>query len=125
MVSLAKIEAIVFNVKNMQRSFQFYKDTLDLDFKIINSHDGQFAVASLNGLALVLVENAEPAGRSPVVVFGIEEGIENIVDGLIKYGSEIVLPISAAPDGGLTADFKDPDGHILSVHQPAKARRRV
>ena len=34
------------------------------------------------------------------------------------------VPVSEAPDGGLTMDFVDPDGNGLSLYQPAGAPRR-
>ena len=30
-----------------------------------------------------------------------------------------------SPDGGLSLDFLDPDGNVLSLHQPAGAARRT
>lgn len=125
MIAMSKVSAVVFNVKSLDRSVSFYKETLGIDFNLIESHDGNIGVANVGEVALVLFENEEPAGRSPIVVFGLEKGIENVVDGLVEHGVEIVLPVSDAPDGGVTADFKDIDGHILSLHQPGDAPRRV
>ena len=51
-------------------------------------------------------------------------GGDDVVEGLTKQGVDIVTPVSEAPDGGLTADFSDPDGYILSLHQPAGMPRR-
>ena len=45
-------------------------------------------------------------------------------EALAAKGVEIVVPVSEAPDGGLTMDFLDPDRNALSLYQPAGAPRR-
>lgn len=50
---------------------------------------------------------------------------ETLLAALAGKGVEIVVPpVSEAPDGGLTLDFLDPDGNLLSLHQPQGASRR-
>jgi predicted enzyme related to lactoylglutathione lyase len=56
-----------------------------------------------------------------VVVFGLEGGIEDVVEALTRHNVEIVIPISETPDGGLSVDFADPEGHLLSFYQPKGA----
>ncbi len=124
MISPEKISTIVYYVKDLQRTMTFYQDALGLSISIIAGHDGSFGTSNVGDLELVFVESDEKPGRSPIVVFGLNGGIDDVVEGLTKQGVEIVTPVSEAPDGGLTADFGDPDGHILSVHQPAGAPRR-
>ena len=75
-------------------------------------------MASAGPVELVLLPREEPPGRSPVVVFSLEKGIYEAVESLVSQGVEIVLPVSPTPDGGLSADFLDPDGHVLSYYQP-------
>ena len=64
------------------------------------------------------------AGESPVVVFSLEGGIDDCAEALAAKGVEIVVPVSEAPDGGLTLDFLDPDGCVLSLYQRPQAPRR-
>ncbi len=124
MVSAERISAIVYYVRDLQRTMTFYQDALGLSISMIEGHDGSFGNSMVGDLDLVFIQSDEKPGRSPIVVFGLDAGIDDVVEGLTKQGVEIVTPVSEAPDGGLTADFGDPDGHILSVHQPAGAPRR-
>src|SRR5690606_29143516 len=63
-------------------------------------------------------------GESPVLVFGLDGGIDRCAERLAGQGVEIVVPVSEAPDGGLTLDFLDPDGTVPSLYQPPGAPRR-
>ena len=118
MSNQASVGAIVFFVTDLNRSTAWYHDTLNLDVQTMDGHDGPFAMANAGPVDLVLIQQEEPPGRSPVVVFGLEAGIYEVVEALVDKGVEIVLPVSPTPDGGLSADFLDPDGHVLSYYQP-------
>lgn len=50
-------------------------------------------------------------------------GIDDVVAGLAAKGTTIVTPVSHAP-GGWSAEFADPDGHVISVYQSEAAPRR-
>ncbi len=66
---------------------------------------------------LLFFQGKEDIGRSPVVVFELEEGyMESVLEKLAKEGVQIVTPVSEAP-GGWSADFIDPDGHPLAFFQ--------
>ena len=114
-----KLSAIVFTVADLDRTQTFYESVVGLDLQKIEGHDGAFLVGEVSGLSIVFLPGEARVGNSPVVVFGVENEIERVVEELAKAGAEIVTPVSVAPDGGLTADFTDPDGHLLSVHQPS------
>ena len=120
----AKIGAIVFFVGSLDRSIAFYRDTLGLPLNEIDGHDGPFAVAELGELTLVFIQRPATIGESPVVVFRLEGGIDDYAEALAMKGVEIVVPVSAAPDGGFTLDFVDPDRNTLSLYQPPGAPRR-
>jgi catechol 2,3-dioxygenase-like lactoylglutathione lyase family enzyme len=117
MMNQASVGAIVFFVADLERSAAWYRDTLNLEVRTLDGHDGPFAMAAAGPIELVLIPRNEPAGRSPVVVFGLEAGIYEVVEALAAQGVEIVVPVSPTPDGGLSADFLDPDGHVLSYYQ--------
>lgn len=122
------VSALVFFVSDLARTRAFYRDVLHLDVSQMEPGPEHPAVATAEAgnLSLVFFESdEEQAGRSPVVVFGLDGGIEDAVDALVRQGVEIVAPLGDAPDGGLTADFADPDGHTLSYHQPAGLPRRA
>ena len=81
-------------------------------------------MAQAGPVALVFIERPVRAGESPVVVFSLEGGIDDCAEALAAKGVEIVVPVSEAPDGGLTLDFLDPDGCVLSLYQRPQAPRR-
>ncbi len=120
----AKVGAIVFFVAVLDRSVAFYRDTLGLPVNEIDGHDGPFALAELGEVTLVFIQRPSKAGDSPVVVFGLEGGIDDYAEALAAKGVEIVVPVSEAPDGGLSVDFVDPDRNMLSLYQPPGAARR-
>ncbi len=120
----AKVGAIVFFVAVLDRSVAFYRDTLGLPINEIDGHDGPFALAELGEVTLVFIQRPAKAGDSPVVVFGLEGGIDDYAEALAAKGVEIVVPVSEAPDGGLSLDFVDPDRNMLSLYQPPGAARR-
>lgn len=124
MLANAKVGAIVFFVGVLERSIAFYRDTLGLPVNEIDGHDGPFALAELGGLALIFIQRRATAGDSPVVVFNLDGGIDDVAEALVAKGVEIVVPVSEAPDGGLTLDFVDPDRNALSLYQPQGAPRR-
>ena len=124
MLSNTRIGAIVFFVSVLERSLAFYRDTLGLAVEAIEGHDGPFGLAQVGGIELVFIPRPATAGDSPVVVFSLTGGIDDIAEDLARRGVEIVVPVSEAPDGGLTLDFVDPDRNLLSLHQPAGAPRR-
>lgn len=123
MPALTNISAIVFYVKDLERTQQFYQNALGLDVAVHAGHDGSFATAQAGNQTLVFLPADQPPGHSPVIVFGLDGGIDDVVAHLAASGAEIVVPVSQAPDGGWTADFRDPNGHTLSVYQSADIPR--
>lgn len=124
MLKDCKVGAIVFFVTQLERSLAFYRDTLGLPVEEIDGHDGPFGMGQVGELVLVFIPRAAKAGDSPVVVFNLDGGIDDYAEALARKGVEIVVPVSEAPDGGLSVDFVDPDRNVLSLYQPADAPRR-
>ncbi|MFC4727229.1 VOC family protein [Coralloluteibacterium thermophilus] len=121
MIPKPRIGAIVFNVADLARSEAFYRDRIGLPLvrQAGDAHtNGDFLLAVLDGGVEVLFFQGETSpGNSPVVVFDLAEGgIDTVVEALARAGVPIVTPVSEAP-GGWTADFADPDGHVLSMYQ--------
>jgi predicted enzyme related to lactoylglutathione lyase len=124
MLKNCKVGAIVFFVRELDRSIDFYRNTLGLDVNPIDGHDGPFAMAQVGDLTLVFIAREVRIGESPVVVFGLDGGIDDYAEALAAKGVEIVVPVSETPDGGLSVDFLDPDRNVLSLYQPADAPRK-
>lgn len=125
MLTQAKVGAIVFFVADLKRTLSFYRDTLGLPLNAIDGHDGPFATAQVGELTLVFIVRAARSGDTPIVVFGVERGIDDYAEALAARGVEIVVPVSECPDGGLSVDFVDPDRNLLSIYQPPGAARRA
>ncbi len=124
MLTSYPVTNLVFFVKDLEQTRHFYSSVLGMEMQETAGHEGEFLTAESGSLILVFIPAEEAPGQSPVVVFGLDGGIEDLVEALVKQNVEIVVPVSEAPDGGLTADFLDPDGHVLSLYQPADAPRR-
>lgn len=110
---------VVFNVKDINRSESFYRDILGIHVERQSGGDEpDWLLATLgNGVEMMFFEGEEHIGRSPIIVFELEDGyMETVLENLAKKGVEIVNPVSEAP-GGWSADFKDPDGHPLAFYQ--------
>lgn len=123
MLGQCRIGAIVFFVSELARSLSFYRDTLGLPVNAVDGHDGPFGIAELGDMTLVFIPRQAKAGDTPVVVFTLDGGIDDYAEALAAKGVEIVVPVSEAPDGGLSMDFVDPDRNVLSLYQPANSPR--
>jgi len=126
MLTNPRIGALVFYVKELKRTAAFYRDVLGLATREIPDRDhGNFLMAEAGTTLLIFFQKQEKVGRTPLVVFTLERGIDDLVAALAAKGVQIVLPVSEAPGGGLSADFLDPDAHVLSFYQPEGAPRRL
>ena len=125
MLTDSALSALVFVVRDLDATARFYTDVLGLALARERGHDGAFLHGMAGEVSLVFVPGEEGPGPSPIAVFGLDGGIDDTVDALVAAGVEIVTPVSEAPDGGWTADFADPDGHVLSLYQAADAPRRA
>lgn len=121
-MSQHKLGAIVFSVSNLDRTIDFYTKHFGLSMTRRSGKEGEkeehFAYANLGEVSLVFFERPEKSGRSPVVVFELEGGIDTLTQKLAASGVTIVTPVSHAP-GGWSSDFLDPDGHLLGYYQTA------
>lgn len=115
--------AIVFMVTDLARSLRFYKEKLGLTFEVDDVEAG-FLQAKLPGdVNFMFFAGEATVGATPQVVFGLKDGgIDAVAAALSAAGIEIVTPVSEAP-GGWTCDFKDPDGHLLSLYQEGNQPR--
>lgn len=124
LLARCRITTIVFLVADLARTVGFYGRTLGLPVRTVDGHDGPFATCDTATVSLVFIAAEARIGDSPVVVFELEGGIDDYADRLVERGVEIVVPVSEAPDGGLTVDFVDPDRNMLSLYQPSGLPRR-
>ncbi|MCC5778853.1 VOC family protein [Nitratireductor sp. B36] len=129
MLSNIRIGNICYYVNDIDRTEAFYRDVIGLDVQRMagDEESGDWLLASIeNNIELIFFQMESRPGNTPIVVFDLSEGgIDDVVSGLAKKGATIVTPVSHAP-GGWSAEFADPDGHVLSVYQPEeRPRNRV
>jgi glyoxylase I family protein len=111
--------AVFLSVRDVLASERFYADHLGLEFVRNTEEDGStWLLAKIGSEVELLVFPGEPQpGNTPIIVFGLADGgIETLVASLAAAGVDIVTPVSEAP-GGWSADFRDPDGHMISFFQ--------
>lgn len=109
--------AIVFIVTDLRRTHRFYAETLGLTFEVTDFEGGYLQARLPGDVELVFLPGEAVRGTSPQVVFGLAKGgIDGLVAALAAAGVEIVTAVSEAP-GGWSAEFKDPDGNLLSLYQ--------
>lgn len=119
MINQTKTEiAAVFKVGKLDRTLAFYHDVLGLEIeRHDDGHGAAYGMGRIGSAWFIFFEEADvKPGGSPILVFSVKGGIEKTVEILVRKGVEIVVPVSEAP-GGLSADFLDPDGHVLSLYQ--------
>lgn len=108
---------IVFLVTDLARTRRFYAETLGLTFEVEDLEGGYLQARLPGDVELVFLQGEAVRGTTPQVVFGLSQGgIDSMVERLAAAGVEIVTAVSEAP-GGWSAEFKDPDGHGLSLYQ--------
>jgi predicted enzyme related to lactoylglutathione lyase len=109
--------AIVFIVTDLARSHAFYSRTLGLEFEVTDFEGGYLQARLPGDVELVFLPGESKPGTTPQLVFGLAKGgIDSMVASLAAAGVALVTPVSEAP-GGWSAEFKDPDGHGLSLYQ--------
>jgi predicted enzyme related to lactoylglutathione lyase len=109
--------AIVFFVTDLARSHRFYSQTLGLSFDVEDFENGYLQARLPGDVEFVFLRGEVARGATPQVVFGLGKGgIDTVVASLAAAGVEIVTPVTEAP-GGWSAEFKDVDGHLLSLYQ--------
>jgi len=107
---------VVFTVKDLRRTHRFYAETLGLTFEVTDFDNGYMQARLPGDVEFVFLAGEASRGTTPQVVFGAKGGIDAMIASLSAAGVEIVTPVSEAP-GGWSAEFKDPEGHILSLYQ--------
>ncbi|HEY6726368.1 MAG TPA: VOC family protein [Polyangiaceae bacterium] len=115
--------AIVFIVQNLARSHRFYSETLGLEFEVVDLENGYLQARLPGDVEFVFLQGDAPRGATPQVVFGLAKGgIDGVVASLAAAGVELVTGVTEAP-GGWSAEFEDPDGHVLALYQSGELPR--
>ncbi|HLH00117.1 MAG TPA: VOC family protein [Bryobacteraceae bacterium] len=115
---LAKIGLVMLGVSDVAASVAFYRDKLGM--KLTGQFEG-FAFFDAGAVALALSRGlAQATGKGPgatEVVFSVEH-VRSAYDALRAQGVEFVNEPRVISPGNWGANFRDPDGHLLSVFGP-------
>jgi catechol 2,3-dioxygenase-like lactoylglutathione lyase family enzyme len=111
------VAVIWFPVTDLDRSVEFYAETLGLDR--LNQED-DWAELEANGLRVGLNARSEesPGGEGGgVLAFQPDDELEDVVAELEDKGVEFDGGVSEHPWGRVAA-FHDPDGNALQLYEP-------
>jgi catechol 2,3-dioxygenase-like lactoylglutathione lyase family enzyme len=115
---LSKIGLVMLGVSDLERSIGFYRDRLGLTLAM---QFESFAFFEGGGVTLALsrglVQGAGPIAGATEVVFAVEH-VRAAFDALRGQGVEFVNEPRVVSPGNFAANFRDPDGHLLSVFGP-------
>lgn len=114
--------AIIFTVKDLKRTFQFYTEAVGLELQEVEG----FLLATLpNGTEILFFEGDPKPGTSPQIVFGLSEGgIDDAATSLASKGVQLLTQVTEAP-GGWSLEFADPDGHGVAYFQAGALPRKL
>lgn len=118
---LGQIGVIMLGVKDVKSSLAFYRDKLGLS--VTSSFEG-FAFLGTTGATLVL---SEPLAKYASSTTGATEVVFSVPDVRAAYeslrarGVEFTHEPRAVSGATWAANFRDPDGHMLSIFGPEHA----
>ena len=106
---------VMLGVRELPRAIAFYRDTLGLPLSFASD---EFAFLRAGAITLGLRESAdllEPRedGRTELV-FAVED-VDRAWALLQERGVDFRIPPRIVTGDQLAADFRDPDGHVLSI----------
>lgn len=121
-VSLSRIGVLMLGVIDLGRSLAFYRDQLGLPLR---GSGGELAFLDAGGVTLALRETKDlgpaPDERRVEVVFSVDD-IEAAYQALRSRGVEFRREPRLVMGDEHAADFRDPDGHVLSILGPRVGR---
>jgi catechol 2,3-dioxygenase-like lactoylglutathione lyase family enzyme len=119
---LSQIGVIMLGVQDVKHAVEFYRDKLGLS--VTSAFEG-FAFLATTGATLVLSEALARAASASLVgatevVFSVP-GVRAAYEGLRARGVEFTIEPRAVSGPMWAANFRDPDGHGLSIFGPERA----
>ena len=118
-----RIGMVMLGVRDMARSLGFYRDVLGLP---VQFSSGGFSFLSAGPVGLVLRHASDltaPADdRQSEIVFQVED-VDAAYRELHSRGVAFRVEPRVVNADQFAADFRDPDGHVLSIYGPRRAAR--
>ena len=120
-IKLSRINNIFLGVTDLARSAAFYRETLGLDLQF--EMEG-FVFLSAGGVALALSTAhaglATPPAGATEVVFDVDD-VSPTHEALMSRGVKFLSAPRNVTGDQWAANFKDPDGYLLSIFGPEHA----
>ena len=117
-IKLSRVGYLMIPVRDLKRSLSFYGDALGLTIRFAND---EFAFLDGGGVALALRHaknlTPQPESSSIEVVFEVDD-IDEAYESLRTRGISFRIAPREATGDRYVADFRDPDGHVLSIFGP-------
>jgi catechol 2,3-dioxygenase-like lactoylglutathione lyase family enzyme len=117
-----RIGTVMLGVREMDRSLAFYRDALGL---VVRHASSEFSFLDGGGVALALRQAAGlervDDGRWAEIVFQVED-VDAAYGELSARGVEFRVEPRIVTGAQLAADFRDPDGHVLSILGPRRSQ---
>jgi catechol 2,3-dioxygenase-like lactoylglutathione lyase family enzyme len=112
---LSRLGIVMLGVRNLEQSIPFYRDTLGLPLQFAS---GEFAFFDAGGVTVCLrrapgLQDPADDGRTELV-FAVDD-IDAAHESLISRGVRFRVEPHIVTGDQLAADFRDPDGHVLSI----------
>jgi catechol 2,3-dioxygenase-like lactoylglutathione lyase family enzyme len=120
-MKLSRLGVVMLGVEDLARSTAYYRDVLGLPFQF---GSGEFAFFDAGGVTLCLRRSA--GNMSPVqegrteLVFTVDD-VDAAYAALSSQGVRFRVEPRIVTGDQLAADFRDPDGHVLSIFGPRAA----
>lgn len=115
---LAKASVIILSVTDLDKAVAFYRDRLGL--KLANTNE-DFAFFDAGGITIALRGGRPAAAPSDLsateVAFAVEH-VKAAYEGLRTNGVEFKRAPRIITGTTWATDFRDPDGHVLSIVGP-------
>ncbi len=119
--TLTQISNVMLGTTDLARSLAFYRDTLGL---AVQFEMPGFVFLNAGGVTLSLSEAhaklATPVAGGTEIVFGVAD-VTAAHEALRARGVEFLNAPRNVTGDQWAANFRDPDGHLLSVYGPEKA----
>ena len=117
-VKLTTLGTVMLSVTNMERSLAFYRDVLGLP---VQFSEGAFAFIGAGGVTLALrkvgaLKDAPDEHRTELVFHVVD--IRSAYESLRGRGVMFRIEPRVVTGNQEAADFRDPDGHVLSIFGP-------
>jgi catechol 2,3-dioxygenase-like lactoylglutathione lyase family enzyme len=122
---LLGIRHVALNVRDVQKSIQFYSNILGMKLEWMPDQDNAYLTSGQDNLALHKLPSGEEPGTSQLVhhigiVARLPEDVDKWADRLRKHGVSLTQEPKTHRDGARSFYFRDPDGLLIQLiyHPP-------